>query len=140
MNKIRFIKLSDAEQLELEKGYCEGKSHAFRKRCQTILLKSEGRCSKEVGAIVKMHQVSVNAWLDRYETEGISGLLTKPGRGRKPILSKAQDEAAIKQAVESNRGSIKSIKAALSGTHFCGKGQFSDETLRRFLKVLTADI
>lgn len=51
----------------------------------------EGRSSKEVAGIVKLHYVSVNAWLTRYEQAGTDGLLAKLGRGRKPLLDKQTD-------------------------------------------------
>lgn len=122
----------------MESGYKWGKSHAFRQRCQTILLKSECRSSKEVGQIVKMHQVSVNTWADRYEAEGISGLHTKPGRGRKPGLEKERDTKAVMAAVQANRQSLGAAKAAYEAEKESVQG-LSEGTLRRFLKALTAD-
>lgn len=46
----RFIKveLSDDQRKELENGYRNGKTHAFRLRCQMVLLKSEGRKSQDI--------------------------------------------------------------------------------------------
>ena len=60
MGKIKTLSLSEAQKQELEKGYREGESHAFRKRCQLLLLKEEGRTSKEVASIVKLCEMSVN--------------------------------------------------------------------------------
>lgn len=140
MGKIRVIQLSEEQRAELEAGYEKGTSHAFRKRCQTILLKSERRSSSEVAGIVKMHPVSVNTWADRYEAEGIDGLLTKAGRGRKPLLNKEKDAAAVIEAVKANRQSLKAAKAAFEQGRSSGNRVVSGETLRRFLKVLTADI
>lgn len=88
MGKIRIIILTEQNRQVLEKGYETGKSHAFRKRCHVVLLKSEKRSSEEVSTILKMSEPSVNTWLDRYESEGILGLQTKKGRGRKPILNR----------------------------------------------------
>lgn len=147
------IELNVDERRALEAGHHHGKSPAFRKRCQTILLKSEGRSSKQVGGIVKMHQVSVNTWMDRYEAEGIDGLLTKPGRGRKPLLDAAQHGPDIIEAVKANRQSLKAAKAAFEASQTSKAGvngedssqqaqqilRVSDDTLRRFLKELTAD-
>ena len=140
MGKTRIIELNDKQRSELEAGYEKGKSHAFRKRCQTILLKSEGRSSKQVAGIVKMHPVSINTWADRYEAEGIDGLLTKPGRGRKPLLDKEQDKAALIAAVKANRQSVKAAKTAFEESRSSEAPVVSEETLRRFLKALTVDI
>lgn len=46
--------------------------------------------------------VSVSVWVKRYETEGIEGLYTRPGRGRKPIMD-SSDEEAVHRAIEQDR-------------------------------------
>lgn len=48
MAKVKSVVLSEAERTALEKGARDGKTFAFRKRCSMILLKAEGRTSKEV--------------------------------------------------------------------------------------------
>jgi len=80
-------------------------------RCQSILLKSEGRTSKEVGSITGMSHISVNSWVKRYKSGGISGLSTKPGRGRKPIISPELDKSAILEAIKANRQRMRTAKA-----------------------------
>lgn len=55
-------------------------------RCRAILLKSEGFSSVCVGEQTEMTVQSVNGWVKRFESEGIKGLYTRPGQGRKPIL------------------------------------------------------
>lgn len=128
---IRSITLSDEARSILIKGYQQGSSTAFRKRCHAVLLKSEGRTSQDVGSILGMHQVSVNNWLTRYEQQGISGLKTKPGRGRKAILDQDRDQAKVKAMVQQERQRLKLAKEALEEE--LGK-QFSLKTLKRFLK------
>jgi transposase len=98
MGRVNTPKLDTEAKNALEAGFKTGKKHAFRIRCQLVLLKSENRKSKEVagnelfpGRIVKMCQMSVNNWLARYASEGIEGLKTKPGRGRKPFVDKTSD-------------------------------------------------
>lgn len=136
MGKTRTIELTLEEKQALEAGYETGKSHAFRKRCQLILLKSQGRTSKDVGQIVGMNQVSVNNWLDRYQAEGIAGLATKPGRGRKPVLGQEQDAAKVRQAVQQERQRLSQAKQILEKEL---AKEFSLKTLKRFLKRLNAD-
>lgn len=131
MGKIKSIDLSVGQRAGLEKGYQEGKSHAFRKRCQMILLKSEGRSSAQVAGILGGCEVVVNNWLKRYEAEGLSGLRTKAGRGRKPILDAQSDLAQVRQAVQGNRQRIRLAKAELEES--LGKS-FCDQTLVRFVK------
>ena len=133
---LRTIELSSAQQLALKKGYEKGKSSAFRRRCHLVLLKQAGRSSKDIGKIVGLHQVSVNNWLNRYESEGIIGLQTKPGRGRKPIIDEQKDAEKIKAVVQRERQRLKKAKDTLEKD--LGKS-FSLMTLKRFLKNLGAD-
>ena len=87
----------------LEKGYREGKTHFFRQLCQMVLLKSEGRTSKELAAILGKCEQSINNWLDRWQEQGIEGLKVKPGRGAKPKLNQVTDLEKVKEAVKANR-------------------------------------
>lgn len=137
MGKIKTVELTKAQRTALEKGYRGGESHAFRVRCQMILLKSEGRTSVEVAGILGGCEVVVNNWLKRYEAEGIAGLRTKPGRGRKPILDADEDLARVKEAVQANRQRISVAKAALEAE--MGKS-FSQKTLERFIKNMVLAI
>ena len=136
MGKIRTVELSSEDKQVLEEGYRSGKSHAFRKRCQLVLLKSQGRTSKDVGQIVGMNHISVNNWLSRYQVEGILGLITKPGRGRKPVLDQAQDATKVRKAVEQERQRLSQAKLILE-TEL--NKEFSLKTLKRFLKKLNVD-
>lgn len=143
MGKIRIIELTVEQQKALREGYQLGSTHAFRKRCQLILLKNEGRTSKEVSQIIKINEVSVNNWLDRYQAEGIKGLMTKPGRGRKPLLSQTQHAAIVEKAVQKERQRLAQAKVILAQAKVILEQelskQFSLKTLKRFLKSLTVD-
>lgn len=134
----RFIKveLTIDQRKELENGYRNGKSHAFRTRCQMVLLKSEGRKSQDIADFLGFCQQAVNLWLNRYKQEGISGLRVKEGRGRHSILSPTEDFEAVQKAVKKHRQRIAVAKAELEET--LGK-EFSTRTLDRYLKILTAD-
>ena len=137
MGRVNTPKLSEESRQILEKEYKKSLSPTFRQRCQTILLKSDGRTSKDVGQIVGMSHVSVNSWLYRYNAEGIEGLKTKSGRGRKAIIDKTLDEASILLAIKSNRQRLQTAKAEWEASS--GKS-VSRSTLKRFLKVLAEDI
>jgi transposase len=137
MGKTRIIILTEEHRQILEKGYQTGKSHAFRKRCHVVLLKSEKRSSEEVSTILKMSEPSVNTWLNRYESEGILGLQTKKGRGRKPILNVETDAEAVKEAIKVERQRLTQTQNSISEQL---NKEFSVKTLKRFLKSLSADI
>lgn len=136
MGRFLKITLDDQQRAALEHGYRHGKTHSFRQHCQMVLLKAQGRKSQEIATLLSCHQHSVNDWLHRYLAEGIQGLQIKPGRGRKTILSETEDAERVRQAVKQHRQRISLAKAELEGS--LGK-EFSQRTLVRFLKNLTAD-
>ena len=133
---IKVIQLTDQQRLQLEDGFRNGKSHAYRMRCRAILLKSQGLKSKEVGVQTEMTHISVNSWVKRFEREGVKGLETKPGRGRKPIMD-CSDEESVRQAIEQDRQSVKKAKEAWQQAS--GK-EASESTFRAFLSALARDI
>ena len=136
MGKISKIELSESERIKLNFGFKEGTSHCFRMRCKAVLLKSEGLSSKAIGQIVEMTQISVNKWVKRYLLEGISGLETRTGRGRKPIMD-CSDEEAVRKAIENDRQSVNKAREAWQNAS--GK-EASESTFKRFLSALAQDI
>jgi transposase len=137
MGKIKTVELNEEQRTALEQGYREGKSHAFRRRCQMMLLKSEQRTSAEVADILGCCEVVVNSWLKRYGEEGIEGLKTRPGRGRKPILDSDKDLERVKGAVQVSRQRLSLAKAELEAE--LGK-TFSTKTLERYIKNMVLAI
>lgn len=131
MGKLKTIELSATQRAALEQGYREGLTHAFRVRCQMILLKSTARTSAEIADLLGCCEVVVNNWLQRYEAEGLAGLRTKPGRGRKPILDAEQDWGRVKQAVQAQRQKLSVAKAELEAAL---EKSFSQKTLERYIK------
>ena len=135
MARIKAIDLTEDERAALEKGWKHGPSHAFRQRCQMILLKAQWLTSQEVARQVGCCEVVVNTWLQRYQQHRLDGLKTRQGRGRRPILRTETDLEAVRRAVQKNRQRVSLAKAELEQE--LGK-EFSQLTLRRFLKK-TAD-
>lgn len=138
MGKKKTVQLSDGQRQELEKGYRSGKSHAFRQRCQMILLKSEHRSSLEVADILGCCEVVVNNWQKRFEAEGIPGLATRPGRGRPPILSQQNPEhlRQVREEIKHHPNSVKTVLARLEEDLDL---VMHPETLKRFLKKMVTD-
>jgi len=136
MGRIKSITLSSEERTALERGFHSGKSHAFRTRCEMILLKSCGLPSHEIATQIGCCEVVVNNWLKRYQTQGLTGLTTQPGRGRKTILHATEDLTKVRAAVQAHRQRISVAKAELEAE--LGK-TFSNKTLQRFLKNIVAD-
>ena len=98
-------------------------------------MKSEDRTSVEVVGILGGCEMTVNNWLKRYASEGIEGLRTRPGRGRKAILQVA-DLEQVKAAVKQSRQKISVARIELETS--LGK-EFSHSSLKRFLKKTLAE-
>ncbi|MCA1628698.1 MAG: helix-turn-helix domain-containing protein [Acidobacteria bacterium] len=135
MGKTKVIELTAEQRAALENGYRTGNSHAFRVRCQMVLLKSEQRASAEVGKILGCCEMVVHGWLNRYEAEGIKGLATRTGRGRKPKLSTQNPVhlQTVKAEIAKHPQSVKTVVAKLEEELDM---QMHPDTLKRFLKKL----
>lgn len=134
--KSKIIHLTDDQRAELEKGFKYSKSRNFSKRCHFVLLKSQGKTSEEIADFFGISIQPVNRWCNRYLKSGISGLLTKKGQGRKPILNKQTDKAIIKTQVQKERQKLQNAKQIIEQEL---DKSFSIKTLQRFLKTLAAD-
>jgi len=133
MGKTKVIELTTEQRAALENGYRKGKSHAFRMRCQMVLLKSKKRSSLEVGKVLGCCQMVINGWLSRYAEEGIKGLETRAGRGRKPKLSTQNPLhlQKVKAEIAKHPQSVKTVVAKLEEEFDV---EMHPDTLKRFLK------
>ena len=84
---MRYIGLTEGEILTLEEGHKHHSSKDFRNRCQALLMNSRRIQVKQISSIFQVRTRTIYTWMDRWESEGISGLMIRPGRGRKPTLS-----------------------------------------------------
>ncbi len=136
MKPIKVLELSEDDRLKLEKGYHQGPTHCFRIRCKSILMKSEGKSAPQIAEMLEVTVPTVYAWVKRYEENGIKGLETRPGQGRKPIMD-CSDEEAVRKAIEEDRQSVSKAREAWQNA--TGK-EASDITFKRFLETLVQDI
>jgi transposase len=105
-----------------------------------VLLKSKKRSSLEVGQIFGYCEMVVNNWLSRYEEQGIKGLETRAGRGRKPKLSTQNPLhlQKVKAEIAKHPQSVKTVVAKLEEDLDL---QMHPDTLKRFLKkMVTASV
>ena len=137
MGRVNTPKLSKCEEPALKKDFENSSNAGYRKRCQIILLKAQGRTSKDVGKIVGVSDVTVNSWLHRYKSEGIEGLKIRKGRGRKPLIDQEMYEESIKNWVKKHRQRVSLARAEWEEE--TGKS-VSSSTFHRFLKRLMEDI
>jgi len=99
-----------------------------------ILLKSDGHTSNGIAVMLSTNEVSVNNWLKRYKATGIEGLKTKGGQGRKSILQE-EHLSIVRAAVEQERQRLSQARQIVEEN--IGR-KMSNDTLTRFLKVMTA--
>ena len=62
------------------------------KRLRTVLLAKRGFTAPEIATCTGFSRRTVQEWVLRYNEEGLDGLKTKAGRGRKPPLTPEQEE------------------------------------------------
>ena len=132
--KIR-EKLTVEQKSSLKKGYQTGKSHSFRKKCQCILLRDEGKTVQELSIMYGVGINTIYIWLKLWKTEGIKGLHTKPGQGRPPKfdLNNKTQTATIKRMVENEPKNLNRVVGQVKSNLGI---EVSKKTLIRFLKNL----
>ncbi len=130
--------LLELEISNLTDGWKYGKSHAFRNRCQGVLLSHKGKKIEELSEIFSVSKNTAYTWVKNWKKYGIIGLITKPGQGRKPTLSINNEkhievvETAVRNAAEKGVNMKDEIIEKLAM-----KDGFSNRTLRRFLQKKT---
>ena len=136
MSNTTRLELDEAQRKELERGYRNGASHCYRMRCLTVLLRADGTTLERVGERTGMGLQAVRNWVGRYKAEGVKGLETRPGRGRKPTMD-GTDEAAVRLAVGRDRQSVDQAREAWQRAS--GK-RAGESTSKRFLAALAQDM
>jgi len=134
---MRFVKLTEAELKTLQEGHKNGSQFQFRNRCFCLILSSQGKSVPELTQVFEVSRVTIYSWLDAWEKSGITGLMNKPGRGRKPILSVQNSDhvKSVKAAIKRNPQSVKTVVAELESKI---GAEMHPETLKRFLKNLVS--
>ena len=61
-------------------------------RLRVVLLAKQGFTALEIATCTGLSRRAVQDWVARYNREGLHGLKTRPGQGRKPALTPAQAE------------------------------------------------
>lgn len=91
MGRIIVPEFTKEQRKELSWNRRAGDCPRFRIRCHSVLLKSEGKTSKEVRDITGLSYVRIIYWVKRYQEKGIDGLRTLYGENRKPKQEKKKD-------------------------------------------------
>lgn len=134
---MRFVKLTETELKTLHEGHKNGSQFQFRNRCQCLILSHQGKSVTELTKFFEVSRITLYSWLDAWETSGITGLMNKPGRGRKPILS-VQNANQVKDVKAAIKRNPQSVKAAVAELESKIGAEMHPETLKRFLKNLVS--
>ena len=67
-------------------------AYRVAKRLQAVVLNSEGQTSGELSRILKAPRSKVSGWLQRYQTDGVDGLLEGYRSGRPSELTEKQQQ------------------------------------------------
>ena len=132
MNKKRYITLEPAEIVTLQEGRKNSKNFLFRDRCHCLLLSNQHHDIALLATIFQVGRQTITNWFDSWRDEGIRGIMTQPGQGRKPILT-AADQVVVKTHVQAAPQDMKRVREELKEEL---KKEFSKKTLTRFLKSL----
>ena len=98
MNRVHA--LSTEELTAVEELYRQTKDADVRSRCQMILLSNEGLSPPKIAEQVRFHRRTVTCYIQRYEAEGIYGLLTRPRSGRPPQVTEAYTALLLKAVAQ----------------------------------------
>ena len=134
---MRFVKLFEAELITLQEGHKNGSQFQFRNRCQCLVFSHQGKTVSELARSFEVNPITIYGWFDRWETSGVVGLMNRPGRGRKPILS-LQNPAHIESVKTVVRKNAQSLKAMVGELETALDTPRSVDTVKRFLKNLVS--
>ena len=90
MPKRRYLRLTEAEKAELADIRDHHEKPYLREKAAALLKVAAGASAHQValtGLLKPRSPEAVYRWLDRYEAEGVEGLVVRDGRGRKPAFS-----------------------------------------------------
>src|SRR5499426_1915885 len=79
------IRLTTAEQEQLEHLFKTTNDRRLRDRCQAVLMASRGRKRKTIAQDLGVHRTTVQLWLKHYHERGVEGLQSHwaPGQPRR---------------------------------------------------------
>ena len=125
---MRFVpSLSESDKEQLTALFKHHDSHSVRRRSHIILLSTDGFTIDKIVRIYQIHRDTVGTTFDRWEKDGIKGLVDGSRSGRPPKLSDAEAD----EAVELLKKDPRSIKKALAGIKEKTGQEISEWTLKR---------
>jgi len=89
---LRLHRSTDQRLIRLSKEAEREGAYRVAKRLRAVVLNSEGHTSGELAKILQAPRSKVSEWLQRYEAEGVNGLLEGYRSGRPSELAEKQQQ------------------------------------------------
>jgi len=114
MKRVHF--LSEPEILDLTQGHKTGAHYDYRIRCQIILLSNENLSAKQISLHLKKNIKTAYETIDKYESQGIKGLINQTGQGRVSHLNNLTETQVqqLKKAVDNKPQNLNEVSAELA--------------------------
>lgn len=131
---MRFIQdLPEDEKLTLSECQKKHKKSHVRNRSHAILLSAEGKNVVFIAQLFKVRTRTVYEWFNRWESNGIMGIMLMPGRGRKAKLINidALQQKNIETQVKLNPQKLSELAETLTTTLAF---KITKDMLKRYLK------
>ena len=129
---MRYIQLSEEEQVTLQEAVRNHPSSIVRTRSQALLLSHRRYSVKELARLHQVRTRTIYEWFSRWQSLGLVGLRITQGRGRKATLQPVHRPLVV-ETLTLDCQDLKQASLALSDSLATpvSKGQ-----LKRFLKSL----
>lgn len=128
---MRYINLTEAQQVTLQEAVGNHTSPIVRARSQALLLSNRGYAVKELARVYQVRTRTIYDWFSRWQSMGLVGLRITKGRGRKSVLQ-AQHTLLVEETLALDCQDLQQASLVLSEELATpiSKGQ-----LKRFLKT-----
>jgi transposase len=128
---MKFVKpLSEVERRTLEEAHRNHPQCRSRGRAQALLLSARGYSIAQLQNIFEVRRDTISGWLDRWELNGVVGLLDDFRSGRPPIFT-LEEQKQFKTYVDENPHQLKAAVIRLQEETGKDAGLY---TYKRFLK------
>jgi len=128
-----FVRVITPEtQRLLKRIYHDSRHHQVRQRSHCLILRHQGLKVSQLVNIFQVSRKTLYNWFDAWEARGLVGLYNRPGRGRKPTFTLAQQEQ-IQQWVQQHP---RQLKRVLSNIKEQWDITVSTTTIKRIIKSM----
>jgi transposase len=95
------LRISEGAMKELQTLMRRAERPHLRIKATALWNLGRGKRRREVAEFLGVSTTSISSWAKRYRTEGVEGLLIRPGRGRKAVADVAEVERYLRQSPRS---------------------------------------